>query len=133
MDRNITAGVMVAFLRTGRHVDQASAIVLLAGLLVCLPARSPLAALLLGATLLAAAIQKYHAIRVALDADLFELLDQQPAQTASFDAALALCSGRPLQTRSLAQRWQGACRLQRRQRTALLLECLCLAALLINA
>ncbi len=112
-ETEIGAAVMGAFLRTGRHIDHASMLLLLV-VIALMP--SPSAALAL--SLLAFGIQKYYALRVALDADLFAILARHPADSAQWDAALALCAGRAVSTRPLAQRWQGARRLQQWQLAA---------------
>lgn len=123
----IGAAVMAAFLRTGKHVDQASMLLLLATV-VLRPALTAALAL----TLLAAGIQKYYALRVALDADLFSILARHPEHRAQWDAALALCAGRPVSTRPLARRWQGARRLQKRQIAAFVVQLAVLAFLLVK-
>ena len=117
----IGAAVMAAFLRTGRQIDQASMLLLLTGVLL-LPSFAAL-------TLLAAGIQKYYALRVALDADLFTILARHPEHGAQWDAALALCAGRQVSTRTLALRWQGARRLQKRQRVAFAVQLAVLATI----
>jgi hypothetical protein len=132
VDREITAGVMAAFLRIGRHIDRASGMVLLAAVLLAIQDRSPATVVTLGVVLFTAAVQKYYALRVALDADLFALLYRHPAHTAGFDAALALCCQRDLPARTLEQRWQGARELQLRQLAALLIQCVGLAGLIAN-
>jgi hypothetical protein len=106
----IGAAVMAAFLRTGRQVDQASMLLLLTAVLL-----RPSLTAALALTLLAAGIQKYYALRVALDADLFAVLARHPEHSAQWDAALALCARRPVSARPLTQRWQGARRFQQRQ------------------
>ncbi len=126
MENGISAAVMAAFLRTGKQVDQASMLLFLAAVIVT---SGPLVAL----ALLAAGIQKYYALRVALDADLFAILARHPEQLAHFDAALALCARRPASTRPLALRWQGARRLQQRQIGAFGLQLAMLACALAKS
>jgi hypothetical protein len=52
--------------------------------------------------------------------------------SAQWDAALALCAGRPVSTRPLALRWQGARRLQKWQMVAFAVQLAVLACLLVN-
>jgi hypothetical protein len=106
----VTAAVMAAFLRIGKQIDLASMLLLLTAVLL-----RPALTAVLALTLVAAGIQKYYALRVALDADLFAILARHPEQHEQWDAALALCAGRAPSARPLAQRWQGARRLQRWQ------------------
>ena len=101
---------MAAFLRTGKQIDQASMLLLLSAILL----RPGLTAAM-ALTLVAAGVQKYYALRVALDADLFAILARYPERLEQWDAALALCAKRAPSARSLAQRWQGARRLQQWQ------------------
>jgi hypothetical protein len=113
LENPIAARVVAGFLKAGRVLDGASSVLLL-GTLVLL--RGPLSALLLGVVSIALALAitaKYLAWRVALDAEFFTLLHEQPTQTAAFDAALAAFLGRPAPVagRSLASRCQGARRL----------------------
>lgn len=103
----VTAGVMSAFLRTGKQIDQASMLLVLVAAILSGP--------WLVLALLAAGVQKYYALRVALDADLLAILERHPEHSTQWDAALALCAGRPPSSRPLIQRWQGARRLQQRQ------------------
>jgi hypothetical protein len=118
-ETEIGAAVMAAFLRTGRQIDQASMLLLLTGV-VLMPSFAAL-------TLLAAGIQKYYALRVALDADLFTILARYPEHGVQWDAALAMCARRPVSTRTLALRWQGARRLQKRQMVAFAVQLAVLA------
>jgi hypothetical protein len=109
----IAARVVAGFLKAGRVLDGASSVLLLGTLVLAL---GPLSALLLGVISIALALAlaaKYLAWRVALDAEFFTLLHEQPTQTAAFDAALAAFLGRPAPVagRSLASRCQGARRL----------------------
>jgi hypothetical protein len=68
-ETDIGAAVMAAFLRTGKHIDQASMVLLLTAVIL-----RPALTVALALTLLAAGVQKYYALRVALDADLFAIL-----------------------------------------------------------
>lgn len=115
---------MAAFLRTGKQIDQASMLLLLSAVLL-----RPALTAGLALALAAAGVQKYYALRVALDGDLFAILARHPEQAAPWDAALARCAGRAPSARPLAQRWQGARRLQRWQILALLLQLALLACL----
>lgn len=130
MDREsgIDAAVMAAFLRTGKHVDQASMLLLIIAVVV-----RPTLTAALALALIAAAIQKYYALRVSLDADLFAILARHPEHSTEWDAALALCARRPATTRPLALRWQGARRLQQRQIAALAVELAILMFLLVQS
>lgn len=121
MDRDnpVTAAVMAAFLRTGKQIDQASMLLVLVAAILSGPS--------LVLALLAAGVQKYYALRVALDADLFAVLERHPESGGQWDAALALCAGRPQSSRPLIQRWQGARRLQQRQRAAFAVQILLFA------
>jgi hypothetical protein len=123
-ETGIGAAVMAAFLRTGKHIDQASMVLVLSAI-VWRPALTAALAL----TLLAAGVQKYYALRVALDADLFAILALHPEDSVQWDAALALCAGRPVSTRPLALRWQGARRLQKCQMAAFAVQLAALACL----
>ena len=117
----VSLGVMSAFLHSGRSIDHASSLFLLAA---CVLAGGigdrhglwlPLPVLLL--SLLLATLEKYLAWRVALDARLFAVLEQTSQQElAHFDAALAAFlgqsgTGQHIPTRSMDSRWQGARRL----------------------
>jgi len=113
LENPLAARVVAGFLKAGRVLDNASSVLLLGTLVL---ARGPLSApalviMLVALTLTVAA--KYLAWRVALDAEFFTLLHEQPTQTAAFDAALAAFLGRPVPVagRSLASRCLGARRL----------------------
>lgn len=124
-ETGIEAAVMAAFLRTGKQIDLASMLLLLIGAVWTTDA-------LMAVALLAAGIQKYYALRVALDADLFSILARHPEQLAQFDTTLALCARRPVSRRSLTLRWQGARRLQVRQLVAFMLQLAVFAFLLVK-
>jgi hypothetical protein len=128
----LTSGVMLAFLRLGKQIDHASSLLLIAAVLCSLGNGASLVDIYLLAALLLAIAQKYFAWRVALDVELFALLQQYPAETAVFDAALAACLGhhRELPVRSMAQRWCGARRLLQRQAGCFALQAACLVPLL---
>lgn len=129
----VTLGVLAAFLRGGRIIDHASSILLL-GILFLLTVKAPVwPGLLLPTLAIALALaEKYHAWRVALDAELFAVLLAHPAESAQFDCALAVFLGRShtVTDRSMHSRWQGARRLLCRQAACLGLQlCVTLFAL----
>lgn len=113
LENPLAARVVAGFLKAGRVLDSASSVLLLGTLVL---ARGPFSALVVAIMLVSLALAvaaKYLAWRVALDAEFFTLLHEQPTQTAAFDAALAAFLGRPapMAGRSLASRCQGARRL----------------------
>jgi len=113
LENLLAARVVAGFLKAGRVLDAASSVLLLGTLVL---AHEPLSAPVLISILVAlvlAVAAKYLAWRVALDAEFFTLLAEQPTQTAAFDTALAAFLGRPAPVagRSLASRCQGARRL----------------------
>lgn len=136
-----TLPVLLGFLRAGRTLDAASSVLLLvtlglAGLMGLarpsapgwLPATAALVALALGL------FEKYLAWRVALDAEFFAFLREQPSAGADFDQALAEFMGRPAPGgpgRDLPDRWRGARRLVRRQAWALFGQAVLAAALAV--
>ncbi|WP_019946428.1 hypothetical protein [Hymenobacter aerophilus] len=124
--------VTQGFLRAGRVFDGASSVLLLATLgRTLLPLESGVVVGLVGALLLAA-LAKYYAWRVALDAEFFALLHEQPEATAEFDAALAEFRGRPTPpSRPPESRWYGARQLVRRQAVVVGAQLLAVGALLI--
>jgi hypothetical protein len=113
LENPIAARVVAGFLKAGRVLDGASSVLLLGTLLLARGPLSGLALVVLGIALALALAAKYLAWRVALDAEFFTLLHEQPTQTAAFDAALAAFLGRPAPVagRSLASRCRGARRL----------------------
>lgn len=117
---------MLAFLHLGRRIDHASSVFLIGAIL--LAATSGKLVLLAGIML--ALAEKYWAWRVALDAELFDLLRRCPERLAEFDAALAICAGRrhAPPARALESRWLGARRLLCRQAAAFGLQAACLIA-----
>jgi hypothetical protein len=113
LENPLAARVVAGFLKAGRVLDGASSVLLLGTLVLAHgPLSTPVLVIMLVALALAVAA-KYLAWRVALDAEFFALLHEQPTQTAPFDAALAAFLGRPVPVagRSLASRCQGARRL----------------------
>jgi len=122
--------VLLGFLKAGRVLDHGSSVLLLGTLLLGIWAGAGPAALALSTAALLGLLEKYLAWRVALDAEFFALLLEQPGQEAAFDAALAEFLGRSAvaKTRPLASRWQGARRLVRQQAAALGAQVLALVA-----
>lgn len=114
--------VLLGFLRAGRVLDAGSSALLLSTVLLALRPAAPLAVGGILVALLLALVEKYFAWRVALDAEFFALLHEQPTQTAAFDAALAAFLGRTTgpapAPRPMASRWLGARRLVWRQALA---------------
>lgn len=125
----LAAGVMIAFLRLGKPIDHASSALLLGTFLLQISVSSSLAVAALAAAFFMALAEKYYAWRVALDVDLFTLLQQFPGEDARFDAALATCLARQetMPSRSLASRWDGARRLLKRQLMVFVLQLACVA------
>ena len=122
--------VLLGFLRAGRVLDHGSSVLLLGGLLAGLLQSGRAGALALGSALVLGLLAKYLAWRVALDAEFFALLLEQPGHEAAFDQALATFLGRPApaETRTLASRWQGARRLVRWQAALVAMQALLLVA-----
>ena len=122
--------VLLGFLRAGRVLDHGSSVLLLGGLVVGLFHSGKTGELVLGWALALGLLAKYLAWRVALDAEFFALLLDQPGHEAAFDQALATFLGRraPAETRTLASRWQGARRLVRWQAAAVAMQALLLLA-----
>ncbi|HLK98662.1 MAG TPA: hypothetical protein VK364_12905 [Hymenobacter sp.] len=115
---------MLGFLKAGRVLDSGSSVLLLGTLfLACAPTAPALLAVLVLA-LAVGLLAKYLAWRVALDAEFFTLLHEQPGQASAFDAALAGFLNRktvpPLRT--MQSRWLGARRLVRQQAAAVALQ-----------
>jgi hypothetical protein len=125
--------VLTAFLRTGRLLDHASSVLLLGTFLLMLQPASLLAGIALMAALLFALVEKYFAWRVALDAELFEVLCELSDDPLPFDLALADFLGRTEvpTARSMESRWKGARRLFRNQ--VILFLCQNLAVLITVA
>lgn len=130
------AALTAALLRQGRLLDGCSGALLLLGAAFALaqlmgtPQDPWLAAICLG-LVLAGLVQKYWALRVAFDAELFERLDR--LTLAELDAALLslglLADGKG--GRALGERCQGALRLLRNQALLLGLQTLLLLGGLI--
>ena len=132
------AQVCAIFLRQGRLLDRLAMGLALLGLLLTLaPAwgfATPLAYWLLGGLLLLiGCVEKYWALRVALDADLFQHIRQ--LSLSGLDQALTEQQLLPSNkaSRSLNDRCRGAYRLLRWQLLCVLLQaCLLLALLIIG-
>ncbi|RFP66207.1 hypothetical protein D0N36_04080 [Hymenobacter lapidiphilus] len=126
--------VTQGFLRAGRVLDGASSVLLLGTLgqaLLPLPAGPGVVIGLVGALLLAA-LAKYYAWRMALDAEFFALLHEQHEVTADFDATLAKFLGRPAPPpRTPESRWRGGRQLVMRQALVVAAQLLALGTLLI--
>jgi hypothetical protein len=132
---------VASLLRRGRALDQLSCALSLVALLIGLApllgvASQPLTALFCALLLILGLGQKYWALRVALDAELFQQLasrvDQLAARTAELDQTLAQLKLQP--TNSPARSWEerslGALRLLRQQVLWLLAQLL-LAVLIV--
>lgn len=134
------AQVCAIFLRQGRLLDRLAMGLALLGLLLTLaPAwgfATPLAYWLLGSLLLLiGCIEKYWALRVALDADLFQHIAIGQLSLSGLDQALTEQQLLPPNkaSRSLNDRCRGAYRLLRWQLLCVLLQaCLLLALLIIG-
>ena len=129
-ENTVRLRVLLGFLKAGRVLDHGSSVLLLGALLVGGRGSSGLGAAVFGGATLLGLLEKYLAWRVALDAEFFALLLEQPGQEAAFDAALTEFLGRPAApaTRPMASRWPGARRLVRLQATALGAQALAVAA-----
>jgi hypothetical protein len=125
-ENTVRLRVLLGFLKAGRVLDHGSSVLLLGALVLGARAFTGAGALALAIAVLLGLLEKYLAWRVALDAEFFALLLEQPGQEAAFDAALAEFMGRPAaaETRPLASRWQGARRLVRQQAAALAAQAL---------
>ena len=130
-DNPVALRVLLGFLRAGRVLDGGSSALLL-GTVVLAAAPLPAVGIIgVAATLAAGLLEKYFAWRVALDAEFFALLDEQPAHTAAFDAALGEFLGRKIAPgRSVESRWRGARRLLKWQGAAVAVQVVAVAALI---
>ncbi len=125
--------LVAALLRRGRSLDHCSAALSLVAVLFGLapwlgaPA-SPALALICGALLITGLAEKYWALRVALDAELFQRLaeagEQLDSQTHALDQALQNLGLQNAQQggRTWHVRCHGALRLLRKQALCLLLQ-----------
>ncbi len=127
--------LVVNLLRRGRDLDRFSTVLTGVALLVGLAplfgvTPSLFAALLASALLFCGLVQKYFALRVALDADLFTCLAQPPQafdlKAEALDSALYELGLQPAATgsRSLFERSRGALRLLRFQALWVCAQCL---------
>lgn len=116
----IYLGVIVGFLRLGRKFDCASTGLLFAALAVGILRSEKWLSILMA---LIGYVEKYYAYRVALDCELFALLQRFPGDMVIFDQALSACLGRTKNAdRSISSRWLGARKLLARQLAVLLLQ-----------
>ena len=130
-DNPIGLRVLLGFLRAGRVLDGGSSALLLGTVVLTTAPLPAVGAVCLAAALAAGLLEKYFAWRVALDAEFFALLDEQPAHTAAFDAALGEFLGREIASgRSVASRWRGARRLLKWQAAAVAVQAAAVAALI---
>lgn len=126
MATDLSLEVVASLLRRGRAVDQLSTGITLLGLLLglvqlLLATISPVCLMLSAWMVLFGLLQKYWALRVAFDADLFQRMasetEQLTQRTQAMDRALQSLSlqkpNRP--PRSWAERSRGALKLLRRQ------------------
>lgn len=129
-ENTVRLRVLLGFLKAGRVLDHGSSVLLLGTLVLAVRAAAGLGAVVLGSAVLLGLLEKYLAWRVALDAEFFALLLEQPGQEAAFDAALAEFLGRSgaVAPRPMSNRWQGARRLVRQQAAALGAQALAVAA-----
>jgi len=123
-EQPVALRVLLGFLKAGRVLDSGSSVLLLGTLIL---ACAPMAPVLMAGLILALVVglvEKYLAWRVALDAEFFALLHEQPEQAGAFDAALTEFLNRktvpPLRT--MQSRWHGARRLVRQQAVAVALQ-----------
>ncbi|OLU35130.1 hypothetical protein BVH03_00355 [Pseudomonas sp. PA15(2017)] len=132
--------LIAAMLRRGKALDRVSSAVNLLALVIGLGPLLGFMALSTGAAvcialLVCGLIQKYYALRVALDAELFTSLADGPEQlerrTADLDQALASLGRQVRPARSWEQRSQGAVRLLRWQALWLALQLLVALAAIV--
>lgn len=126
--------VLLGFLRAGRVLDGGSSVLLLGTVVLALAPRPALGVTEIAAALAAGLLEKYFAWRVALDAEFFALLCEQPAQTGAFDAALGeFLSRKIVPGRSMESRWRGAQRLLKGQGAAVAVQAVAVAFVAIAA
>lgn len=132
--------LITAMLRRGKTLDRASSALSLLALVIGLGPLLGFMALSTGAAvcialLVCGLIQKYYALRVALDAELFAGLAAAPEQldrrTAELDQALASLGRQGEPARNWEQRSQGAVRLLRLQALWLALQLLVALAAIV--
>lgn len=126
--------VLLGFLKAGRVLDAGSSVLLLGTLVLAGTPLAPGKAAAVGTALLLGLLAKYYAWRVALDAEFFALLSEQPQQAGAFDGALADFMGRTTAPprRTMDSRWQGARRLVKRQAAVVVLQALAVVAAAIG-
>jgi hypothetical protein len=135
-----TGMVLVTLLAQGRHIDRLSmallfgAIVLLAaGMLHDAAGWRTAWAVCVWLSVAGAVAQRYYALRVRIDEQLFTHMYARPRvddeDLRRMDAGLAVSAGKPVGGRSLHDRWTGTLRLWRRQ----ILCCAVQAVLLVAA
>ena len=129
----MTLRVLLGFLRAGRVLDGASSVLLLGTLVLACTPFAPAKAVAVGIALLLGTLAKYYAWRVALDAEFFALLSEQPQQAGAFDDALAAFMGQATvpTLRTMASRWQGARQLVKRQAAVVALQALAVAVVVV--
>ncbi|KQQ53564.1 hypothetical protein ASF84_17255 [Pseudomonas sp. Leaf127] len=125
MSADMQLHVVASLLRRGRTLDNLSTgftlLSLAVGMLQLWITAMPLLTVWLGALVLLGLIEKYYAMRVALDADLFHRVGRDarplPETTLALDQALVSLGLQPADKagRPWAVRSQGALRLLRRQ------------------
>ena len=134
---------LASLLRRGKELDRLSGAVTLLGLAIGLApllgtAAQPLIALFCALLVLLGLVEKYWALRVALDAELFQRLaddaEHLALRTADLDQALTQLGLRPanLAARSWDERSRGALRLLRLQALWLLAQLLLAVAILLG-
>ncbi|MDM8348986.1 hypothetical protein P8H27_08730 [Pseudomonas sp. sp1636] len=135
--------LMASLLRRGRTLDWLSAGLTLLALLIGLApllntAAHPLSALLCALLVILGLIEKYWAVRVALDAELFQHLGDSVAQlhgrTLDLDRALGQLGLQPANqaARAWDQRCRGALRLLRMQAVWLLAQLLLAVLIMLS-
>jgi hypothetical protein len=116
-EQPVALRVLLGFLKAGRVLDSGSSVLLLGTLFLACAPMAP-------APLVVGLLAKYLAWRVALDAEFFTLLHEQPERAGAFDVALAELLNRktvpPLRT--MHNRWVGARRLVHQQAVAVALQ-----------
>ena len=122
MPADMELQVVASLLRRGRSLDQLSTGLTVAGVLfglaqLLMPSVTPICLLLSLWMIILGLLQKYWALRVAFDADLFALLARDTERTTDLDQALQTLglqspnrAGRPW-----AERRRGALKLLRKQ------------------
>lgn len=132
--------LIAVMLRRGKTLDRASSALSLLAMVIGLGPLLGFMALSTGAAvcialLVCGLVQKYYALRVALDAELFRTLAAAPEQldrrTAELDQALSSLGRQGKPARSWEQRSHGALRLLRMQALWLVLQLLVALAAIV--